>query len=190
MSDFEFGSRKQDPVRQFIRELDWFQDLHMSEWIFNLVQTISWNRASLLSVVTNWPTISHNPLPIIHTAAMLVLSIASLLLLLCHSTAAQEAVDDIPTTMLSYLETPSRGWTIQTGSRVETEVVLSPAKDLLLVAGNDCSMTAISLDGIEQWKYTSSTSLEGCDGGILFGTTVDQVNYAARAIPNVGRLER
>lgn len=91
--------------------------------------------------------------------------------------------------MLNYLETPIQAWTLPTGSRVETEVALSPNQDFMVVAGNDCSITAVNLDGTQRWKYASAAS-EECNGSILFGTTSGGIEYVARAVPNAGGLDR
>lgn len=72
-----------------------------------------------------------------------------------------------------------------TGSRVETEVALSPDGTFLVVAGNDCTMTAFDLNGVPKWKYTPIAVVTAdCNGGILFGTSINGVPYAARAESN------
>jgi hypothetical protein len=111
---------------------------------------------------------------------MMLLPTFSLLLL---ATSPSALAQDDPT-VLSYLDTPVLAWKVPTESRVEAEVALSPDGTFVVVAANDCTMTAVNLDGKTKWKYTPSDVTSDCKGGILFGTSAANISYAARAEPN------
>lgn len=85
-----------------------------------------------------------------------------------------------PLPLLNYNIRPETKWESQSYGRVESEVRVTPLGDLVLSLGNDCQVTAFSVDdGTEVWTYAPTNTSDCVTNGLLFGTMTNETDYVA-----------